>query len=78
MASDPCSEIEFDAPIVIDLGKKKRKDIRKLRKGSGRLRNRVATCIQELKANGKIAPTAQPIVIVVKEKKKKRTGLLSM
>ena len=78
MASAPCSETEFDAPVVIDLGKKKKKDVRKLRKGSGKLMSRVATCIQELKANGKIAPTAQPIVIVVQQKKKKRAGLLNM
>jgi len=78
MASAPCPETEFDAPVVIDLGKKKKKDVRKLRKGSGKLMDRVATCIHELKTNGKIAPTAQPVVVIVRPRPKKRRGILSM
>ena len=76
--AEPGTEIEFDAPVVIDLGKKKRKEIKKLRKGSGKLMDRVASCIQELKSGGKIAPSAQPIVVVVRQRKKKRVGILSM
>ncbi len=78
MATDPETEQTFEAPVVIDLGKKKRKDIKKLGKGSGKLMDRVAHCIEELKTGGKISPSAQPIIVVVKERKKKRVGLLSL
>ncbi len=78
MESNPDSKLESEAPVVIDLGKKRRKQIKKLRKGSGKLMDRVATCIQELKSSGSISQSAQPVIIVVKQKKKKRMGFLSM
>lgn len=60
------------APIIIDLGKHKRKRIKKLRKGKpGRLLDEVQDCIEELKASETIAETAQPVVIVVREKRKR-------
>lgn len=55
-------------PIVVDLGKKPRKQIKKLTEGTGKLLDEVDKVIQELKVAGKISGTAQPVVIVVKEK----------
>lgn len=60
-------------PIVIDLGKKKRKQVRKLRRGkpSG-LMDRVHEVLAELaEANGIKAGT-QAVVVVVREKKRKQ------
>jgi hypothetical protein len=58
-------------PIVIDLGKQKRKRIRRLRKGRGRLMARIIDTHAQLKATGVCEESAQPIVIVVRQKKKR-------
>ncbi len=61
------------APIIIDLGKHKRRRIRKLRRGKpGRLLDDVQGCLEELKTNETIDESAQPVVIVVREKRKRR------
>ena len=61
------------APIIVDLGKQKRKHVKKLRKGKpGRLLDEVQDCIEELTANETIAKSAQPVVIVVREKRKRK------
>jgi len=61
--------------IIVDLGSHSRKKIKRLRKGQGSLMDEVDDSISELKASGAIDESAQPIVIVVKEKPKKRTQL---
>jgi hypothetical protein len=62
-------------PIIIDMGKKKRKDIRKLRKGKGgKLMDRVAEALDHLKESGQLSATAQPVIIVVKERTRSRGG----
>ena len=38
--------------IVIDLGKKKRKDVKRLRKGAGKLLDQVKYCVDELRDAG--------------------------
>ena len=43
-----------DSPIIIDMGKKKKKDIKRLRKGKGKLMSDVDNCIQELREAGEI------------------------
>jgi len=57
-----------DAPIVLDLGSKSRKQIRRLRKGEGKLMDRITQLVDDLKSNGTISGSAQPIIIVVKER----------
>lgn len=59
-----------NAPILVDLGKKKRKSVKKLRKGRGPLMDVVEETIAELKSHDQIGDNAQPIVIVVREKQK--------
>jgi hypothetical protein len=55
-------------PIVVDLGKRPRKQIKKLAKGGGKLLDEVDTVMQELKVAGKINGAAVPVIIVVKQK----------
>lgn len=60
-------------PIVIDIGKKKRKEIRKLTKGkSGRLMDRVEETLEHLRENGALADGVQPVIIVVKQKPRRK------
>jgi hypothetical protein len=56
--------------VVVDLGKHKRKQINRLRKGEGGLVAKVEDVIAELRGKGVIGEGAQPVVIVVKEKRK--------
>lgn len=64
-----------NAPLLVDLGAKSRKLVRRLRKGKGKLMESVAATVQELQASGQIGPQVQPIIIVVSEK---REGLASL
>jgi hypothetical protein len=65
-------------PIVVDMGKKNRKQVRKLRKGRQcKLMDRVAETIEHLRENGAITAGAQPIVIVVKERSRRRGGRMA-
>ena len=62
-----------NAPILIDLGKHKRKQIKKLRNGkAGKLMDNVQECIQELKTSETISDSVQPVIVVVREKKKRQ------
>ncbi len=69
---------EPPAPIIVDLGKKDRKQVRKLRKGKpGRLMNRVEEAIEHLRENGAISEGVQPIVVIVKQRERRRGGRLA-
>ena len=67
-----------DAPIVVDLGKKSRKQIRQIRRGEGKLLNEVQDVVAQLKASGTISPSAQPVIIVVKQKKRRTSPLFPL
>jgi hypothetical protein len=62
--------------VIIDLGKHRRKRIKALRKGTGRLTDEVNSCVEELKAAGTLAANAQTVVVVVRQKRRRMSGLL--
>lgn len=62
-----------DNLIVVDLGKHKRKQVRRLRNGKdGKLLGEVGASIQELRDAGTISKSAETVVVVVREKRKRR------
>jgi hypothetical protein len=61
-------------PIIVDLGKQKRKKIRRLRKGKGPLFAKVMDTHDELRSQGVYDDSAGPMIVLVKEKKQKRRG----
>lgn len=70
-AGDGAKHSEFrsgSTPIIVDLGKKSRKKVKKLRKGEGPLLAEVSQILSELQTAGKISASAVPVVIVVREK----------
>lgn len=67
---DASKAASSSAPIVVDIGKKARKQIKRLRQGKGKLLQQVNGAIQELRAGGTITATAQPVIIVVREKRR--------
>lgn len=54
-------------PVIADLGRRSRKQIKDLRAGHGKLLDEVQDCIQELQASGTIDESAQPVVVLVTE-----------
>ena len=66
---------ESKSPIVIDLGKHRRKRIKDLRKGTGRLAEEVNGCLAELRAAGTVSPNAQTVVVVVRQRRRRNKAL---
>jgi hypothetical protein len=61
--------------VVVDLGRRSKKQIKRLRKGDGRLMDRVEQTVGQLKADQEIDPKSEVVVVVVKQKDKGRKGL---
>ena len=62
-----------DQPMVIvDLGKRSKKQIKRLRRGEGRLMDRVSQTVDQLRAEQEIDPKAEAVVFVVKEKARRK------
>ncbi len=62
---------DSSAPVVLDLGKQRRKQIKQLRRGEGRLLDDINGAIEELRTVGTIGASSQPVVVIVREKRKK-------
>jgi hypothetical protein len=65
------------APVFIDLGKKKKKAVKQLRNGKGKLVEQIQGTLADLKAAGTISMAAQPVIVVVREKRRKK-GVLGV
>ena len=60
-------------PVVIDLGRHRKKRIKELRDGkAGKLLAQVSEAVEALKSQQAIAPNAQTVIVVVREKSSKR------
>lgn len=71
MATDIKEEQVETAPaVVVDLGKKSRKKVKKLRKGKGPLLEDVDDAIAQLRSDGSISEDAVPVIVVVRQKEK--------
>ena len=67
--------VEHLAPIIIDLGKKNRKQVRKLRRGKpGRLMDKIKEVLVQSYQAEAIPAGAQPVVVVVREKSRRRAS----
>ena len=75
IATEKKTESLSEAPIVVNLGKQRRKRIKQLVQGKGKLMDELNDVVAELRTAGKIAPVAQQIIVVVKERPRRR-GLL--
>lgn len=58
-------------PVIVDLGKKKKKEVKALRQGEGKLMNDVRDAVEELASAGTVANGAQPVIVIVESKPKK-------
>ncbi|MBI1241453.1 MAG: hypothetical protein GC195_07875 [Nostoc sp. RI_552] len=55
--------------IILELGSRKKDDIRDLREGHGRLFKEIERAISGLRESGEIGASIQPIVVIVTQKK---------
>lgn len=60
---------------IIDLGSASRKKIKRLRRGEGKLLQRVNNAVDELRAHGEIPDGAHTLVVIVREKAKMESFL---
>jgi hypothetical protein len=67
--------LDVKAPIIIDLGKQRRKRVKDLRRGTGRLADEVNGCIAELRAVGTISASSQAVVVIVRERARRSNSL---
>jgi hypothetical protein len=55
--------------VLVDLGRRQSpKQIRRLRKGRGKLVSRIDEIVEELTESGTVKANAQPVVIIVRER----------
>jgi hypothetical protein len=55
--------------VVVDLGRgQSPKQVRRLRKGRGKLMRRIDEIVDELAAAGTVKPVAQPVIVIVRER----------
>lgn len=66
------------APVVLDLGKRRRKQVRQLRRGEGKLLDDINGAVEELRTAGTLSATAQPVIVVVREKRRKAKNLFPL
>ena len=55
-------------PVVIDLGRHRKKKIKQLRQGTGPLLDEVNGVINELRTAGAVTGTVQPVIVIVRER----------
>lgn len=60
------------SPIIVNLGKKPRKRVKRLKKGKGKLMDRVADTIDEVCASLEGNEQVVPVIVIVREKPKKK------
>ena len=60
--------------VVIDIGKRKRKAVRRLRKGRGKLVDRVQNVIDDLREAGEIGADSDTVVVIVEKKQRRNRG----
>jgi hypothetical protein len=71
----PATDHTGNAPIIVDIGTQRRKRIKQLRQGRGRLMDEVNALLHDLKNDGSLSSSVQPIVIVVRERPRMRSLL---
>ncbi|MEI6666772.1 MAG: hypothetical protein WCP29_01350 [Acidobacteriota bacterium] len=64
------------SPVIVDLGKKRKKLVKQLLDGEGALLDEVSAAIAELKAAGTIGASAQPVIVVVRPIRKNKGWML--
>lgn len=65
----PAPEPKRADAVVIDLGKHRKKRVKALRKGRGKLMAQIDAALEELREQGAVAADAQPVIVIVRERR---------
>jgi hypothetical protein len=65
-------------PVVVDLGKPKRKDVRALKRGEGKLMEDVNKVIEEIRANSSALANKELVPVVVLYRRESRRKSMGM
>ena len=57
--------------IIIEVGSSSKDDLKDLEYGEGKLFKKIARAVEDLKDSGEVDPEAQPVIIVVEQKKER-------
>ncbi len=66
----PAAEAQSSV-VIVDMGKRKRKQVKQLRRGRGKLMDRIEETMEQLQADGEIESGSPVVVVIVREKRKK-------
>ena len=58
--------------VIVDFGRRSKKQIKRLRRGEGRLMDRVEQTLDQLRAEGEIDAKSEVVVCVVREKEDRK------
>jgi hypothetical protein len=67
-----------NAPVIIDLGRRRRKQVKKLRRGEGKLLDDVNGAVAELRTAGTLSADVQPVIVIVREKRSRAKSLFPL
>lgn len=73
-AASVSSPTTRNAPVILDLGRRRRKLIRQLRRGEGKLLDDINGAVEELRTAGTVSAMSQPVIVVVQQKRRKTRG----
>lgn len=74
-ATDTLAKTDTKAPIIVDLGKQRRKKVKGLRSGTGRLADALNGCLEELRTAGTLAANSQTVVVIVRQRRRRNKSL---
>lgn len=66
-------EGHMSSPVIIDIGKQRRKRVRQMRKGRGKLFQEIMHAVESLKAESAVGRDSVPVIVVVREKPSKNS-----
>jgi hypothetical protein len=69
------AKLDSKSPVVIDLGKHRRKRVKALRRGMGPLAEEVNSALAELRMAGTVSANAQTVVVIVRERRRRNKTL---
>jgi len=68
---------DTNGPVILEAGRYRLRRIRELLRGEGALFHEIMHSIDELKTSGTIAKDAHPVIVVVKQARRRRRSMLS-
>ena len=74
-ATDTLPKTDTKAPIIVDLGKQRRKKVKGLRSRTGRLADALNGCLEELRTAGTLTANSQTVVVIVRQRRRRNKSL---